>query len=92
MIGDGRSSRPTPLVFSSACPHGKFPGDCGDCGDCLRARVAALERELAALRMVHQEARELVGEADATGVIPLANLDALRALLWRASIKAGKGR
>lgn len=43
--------------------------------------------ELEALRHVHQEARELIGEADATGEIPLANLNALRALLWRASIK-----
>ncbi len=46
--------------------------------------------ELAALRLVHQEARELIGEADAGGTIPQANLDALRALLWRASGKRRK--
>jgi hypothetical protein len=47
-------------------------------------------RELEALRMVHQEACELIGEADATGTIPIANVEALRSLLWRASIKQGK--
>jgi hypothetical protein len=45
-----------------------------------------LKAELAALRLVHQEARELIGEADATGTIPTANLEALRSLLFRASI------
>lgn len=52
-----------------------------------RRIVAKLLKDNAALRMVHQEARELVGEADATGSIPQANIDALRALLWRASIR-----
>lgn len=49
-----------------------------------------MEAELAALRLVHLEARELVGEADATGTIPQANLNALRALLWRASLKKNR--
>lgn len=52
--------------------------------------ISELMEEGDALRMVHQEARELIGEADATGTIPQANIDALRALLWRASIKQGK--
>lgn len=70
---------------------------CGGCDkptfrcDCLRIerklRVEA-EAERDALRLVAIEARELVGEADATGSIPQANLDALRALLWRASVKS----
>jgi hypothetical protein len=40
-----------------------------------------------ALSLIHLEARELVGEADASGSIPKANLDALRALLYRASVR-----
>lgn len=55
---------------------------------CLSTDGEAMRRELDALRLVHQEARELVGEADATGQIPQANLEALRALLWRATLKA----
>jgi len=47
-----------------------------------------LSTELEAVRLVCIEARELIGEADATGEIPQANINALRALLWRASIKA----
>jgi hypothetical protein len=52
----------------------------------MARRSYLLEKENAALKLVHQEARELIGEADATGVIPQANIDALRALLWRASV------
>jgi hypothetical protein len=49
-----------------------------------------MNNELEALRLVAQEARELVGQYDATGTIDRANIEALRALLWRASIKAGQ--
>ena len=48
------------------------------------------QREFDALRLVAQEARELVGHYDATGTIDQAGIEALRALLWRASIKAGQ--
>lgn len=53
----------------------------------VERRVKETERERDALLLVHQEARELIGEADATGEIPLTNINALRALLWRASLR-----
>jgi hypothetical protein len=54
---------------------------------CL-AEIERLRIETDALKMVCTEARELIGEFDADGKeIPRANLEALRALLWRASIK-----
>lgn len=46
--------------------------------------------ELDALRLVYIEACELVAEYDHTGLIPLANIEALRCLLWRASLKREK--
>lgn len=68
------------------------------------ARIAALESQLAearaerdalraehdALSMAHTEARELLAEFDATGSLPRENIEALRALVWRADIKQGK--
>lgn len=66
-------------------------------GTKLRAalnRVAELEsarrplaERLAALELVHQEARELIGQYDGEGRIDRANLEALRALLWRADVR-----
>lgn len=53
----------------------------------VEAERDAAVRRAEALALVHIEARELVGEADATGVIPEANLNALRALIWRATVQ-----
>jgi hypothetical protein len=55
----------------------------------LAEAVLRLTGELEALRLVHQEARELIAEADGADVIPYANIEALRALLYRASIRTG---
>lgn len=52
--------------------------------------VRAKDKRIAELELVAIEARELIGEVDATGVIPQANIAALRALLWRADVKSGK--
>lgn len=56
----------------------------------LRADNKVLADERDALRLVHQEARELIGEADATGAVPKVNLEALRTLLWRATARTGE--
>lgn len=56
----------------------------------LVAERDRLKRECEALRLVQIQAIELVGEADANRYISQADLDALRALLWRVSIKQGR--
>lgn len=56
----------------------------------MQRLISEQRNEIAVLNLVRIEARELVGEADATGVIPQANLEALRALLWRADIRKGR--
>lgn len=56
-----------------------------------RGTLREMIEELKGLRLVHLESRELLGEADARGKVPIANLEALRALLWRVSVKASNG-
>ncbi len=40
--------------------------------------------------LLYHGARELLGEADAEGIVPAANVEMLRALLFRASLKIAK--
>jgi hypothetical protein len=48
------------------------------------------EEELEALRAVLGEAKELLGAIDASGIAPAANVEALRALCFRADVRRGK--
>ncbi len=73
-------------------PHGDPTNKHQQEGCRIGARLDLLLAQRNVLGLCCQEARELLGEADATDTIPRANLEALRALLWRASLRHGRAR